>query len=345
MRLVALVLALLGATATADARVIALLFDDSGSMSGRIQLPAFGVQLLVSTLDGRAGEDRLIAARMSNVGSANAVEAIDIRTTDLQQRAIDTIAARWPVPNGGTPFQQIEMVLRRIAETQQPGEEAFFIIVTDGAFNQGGTANPLPPPPAEAMRRAFASYRPLLKGPLRVDFLLIAADDPEVVAAVEQQGIREAFLETFNGDASQGRHDISNAADLVETIKDIVARVAATDRQGQDRFIDVQGNTIAINSPLSIKRIVAVSASRANAPPAKAGAAGFPVAERIDLTSRMQRSDTRGAWAEEQDCRARHAFPAPPGAAARPLRGAVRPRAGGRLPALPDRRCLAARPA
>ena len=86
----------------------------------------------------------------------------------------------------------------------------------------------------------------------------------------------------------------------METIKDIVARVAATDRQGQDRFIDVQGNTIAINSPLSIKRIVAVSASRANAPPAKAGATGFPVAERIDLTSRMQRSDTRGAWAEER---------------------------------------------
>ena len=46
-------------THCASARVIGILFDDSGSMAPRIQLPTFGAQLLISTLDGRAGKDRL----------------------------------------------------------------------------------------------------------------------------------------------------------------------------------------------------------------------------------------------------------------------------------------------
>jgi hypothetical protein len=300
-RLVAVLLAAFFAASAAEARVIALLFDDSGSMGGRIQLPAFGAQLLVSTLDGRQGEDRLIAARMSQAGTSDPIERIDIRTTRLQQDAIDTIAKRWPVANGGTPYQQIGFLLSALEEAQQPGEEAYFIILTDGAFNQGDSAgNPLPPPPAAEMRRLFEDYKGRAKGPLRAEFVLIGADDPEVASEVERQGIRAALLETFNGSAADGRHDIMNSADLVETIKDIVARVAATDRQGQSRFTQLHGNSIAIDSPLSVKRIVAVSTGRSGSPLPQAETPAFPVAERIDLKSLMQRADGRGAWAEDR---------------------------------------------
>ena len=120
------------------------------------------------------------------------------------------------------------------------------------------------------------------------------AHDRKVVADEEQ---RRAVVAP--GNPSDGRYDISNSADLVETIKDIVARVAATDRQGQSRFTTVRGNAIAIDSPLSVKRIVAVSTGRSGSPVPKAAAPAFPVAERIDLQSLMKHPDRRGAWAED----------------------------------------------
>src|ERR1043166_7527454 len=54
----------------AAGRTIGLVFDDSGSMKHNIQLPTFGVQLLVSTLDGREGRDRLFSIRLSQFETA-----------------------------------------------------------------------------------------------------------------------------------------------------------------------------------------------------------------------------------------------------------------------------------
>ena len=54
----------LGLGLVAFAKVVGVVFDDSGSMSGQIQLPAFGVQLLLSSLDGRDGKDRVFTVQM-----------------------------------------------------------------------------------------------------------------------------------------------------------------------------------------------------------------------------------------------------------------------------------------
>ncbi len=302
MRWALFLLGLLLFTASADARVVAILFDDSGSMGGRIQLPTFGAQLLVSTLDGREGEDRLIAARMSQVASANPVQFIGIKTTRQQQQAIDEIAARWPVANGGTPYQQIELLLDAVKKIQQPDEQAFFVVLTDGLFNDNATAvsNPAPPPPAAEMAKLFEQYKSELKGPLRADFVLIGANDSDVRTGVEQQGIRAALLSTFNGTPDDGRYEVYNSADLIEAIKTIIAQVAATDRKGQSHFLKVTGNAITLDSPLSIKRIVAVAVGSQRSPPARAEQPAFPVADRIDLISRMRGADTKGGWAGEQ---------------------------------------------
>lgn len=302
MRWALFLLGLLLFTASADARVVAILFDDSGSMGGRIQLPTFGAQLLVSTLDGREGEDRLIAARMSQVASANPVQFIGIKTTRQQQQAIDEIAARWPVADGGTPYQQIRLLLDAVKQIQQPNEQAFFVVFTDGLFNNTATAisNPAPPPPGAEMAKLFEQYKSELKGPLRADFVLIGADDSDVRAGVEQQGIRAVLLSTFNGSPDDGRYEVYNSADLIEAIKTIIARVASTDREGQSRFLKVIKDAITLDSPLSIKRIVAVAVGSRRSPPARAEKPAFPVADRIDLTSRMRGVDTKGGWAGEQ---------------------------------------------
>src|ERR1043166_4584912 len=64
----------------AAGRTIGLIFDDSGSMKDNIQLPTFGVQLLVATLDGREGHDRLFSIRLSQFNDAFA------RTRSIQIR-------------------------------------------------------------------------------------------------------------------------------------------------------------------------------------------------------------------------------------------------------------------
>lgn len=294
MRLLLALLTFLVALGTAEARVVALLFDDSGSMGGRLQLPAFGAQLLVSTLDGRLGEDRLIAARMSRIESNQPIEEIAIETPAAQQKAIDAIATRWPVAKGGTPYQQIELLLAAIARIQKPGEEAFLIIFTDGVFEPQESL----PPPA-AFKPLFEGYKGRMPGPLRAEFMLIDAGTGDLLANVEAQGVRSALLETFNGDAREGRHDVTNSTDMIEAVKDIVARVASTDRRGQNRFLKRSGTSIAIDTPLSIRRIVVVATAGADDPPSRPGATAFAATARTELVARMRGADTKGRWAGE----------------------------------------------
>lgn len=306
MRWVAVLFALLMAIQTADARVVAILFDDSGSMAGRRQLPAFAAQLLVSTLDGRPGEDRAIAGRMSQlIELGRPFEEIAIGTTAAQQASIDAIARDWPADSKlGTPFEQMGILLEEIANIRRPDEEAFLIVITDGEF-QGSGQSDTPPSEAEA-RSLFAARKQALKGRLRAEFILIGANDPDssgtepVKALVERQGIRKALLETFNDDARKGSYDIDDSATLVEVVKDVVARVASTDRTGQRRFVNVSGNSVAIDTPLSVKRIVAVATGSEALPPAQALNPTFKVDGRSELSSRMLGTDRRGGWQNEK---------------------------------------------
>ena len=48
-----------GLVQTAEAKLVAVVFDTSGSMEQRYQLPGFGMKLLAATIDGRVGFDRL----------------------------------------------------------------------------------------------------------------------------------------------------------------------------------------------------------------------------------------------------------------------------------------------
>jgi hypothetical protein len=301
----------------AAARVVGIVFDDSGSMTHYIQSPTFGVQLLLSTLDGRAGNDRVFTVRLSEImrafGTPNGLslppggvtagnvaawlrngrgpvgrqEAIG--TEDLHQRTINDIATNWPHAVSNTPYEAIEVMLDRLTTEVQDGEEAFLVILTDGEFSD--------PPDVNRVRQSYARYWDRLmarKARLTVEFLLIAPSRPELVGLVDQQGVRGLLLEMFNGAAdgsAGGRYDITNLGDLQEALKDIIARVWSIDRRQQAHLIKPGGSGIAFETPLSVTRLIAVGTALdpARAPRLTPVPAG--VVETRHLTSMMRLPD------------------------------------------------------
>ncbi|QLQ20056.1 MAG: VWA domain-containing protein [Exiguobacterium profundum] len=151
-----------------EARVVAILFDTSGSMESIYRLPAFGMQLLAGTLDGRAGADRLLTLNFDTyanegysfeaLGPANlphlppvlreAVRTYEISSQATHQSALDGIGAdfRAEDANRGTPYGPIEIILGEAARAARPGEEVVIVVISDGEYNDdalaGGHAKP-----------------------------------------------------------------------------------------------------------------------------------------------------------------------------------------------------------
>lgn len=294
--LFALMVTLILVGGSAQARVVAILFDDSGSMAQKIQLPAFAAQLLVASLDGRGGRDRLVTARMNLAGALRTIELQDIGTLDAQRELIDRIATDWPRPDGGTPYEQLPRLLEAIRELQQPGEEAFLIVLTDGAFE--------PEPNASASAQQFSELLATLPGPLRVEYVLIGPDQPSTLDAaltvgevVKRQGIRDVLLGTFNRDPGRGRHDVADALGLTEAIRDIVASTSSTNRADLERFLERGPKDIRIRSPLSIRRVVTIATAEMGATLERPDTAALSPRETYALTSRMLEPDRAEAWA------------------------------------------------
>jgi hypothetical protein len=293
--------------APADARIVALLYDDSGSMARKDNLPSFGAQLLVSTLDGRTGEDKLLTAVMSHLLRSGDLEGSiteeNISATDLQRQLIGRISGSWKaINNSGTPHNQIEGLIRRIATLQADGEEAFLIILTDGSFSEtSGNGDRLLPTP-EQFRGALLDLKPLLKGPLRVEFVLMGPDqvDPQgqrLGAIVEAQGVRRALLDVFNDDPQAGRIDVSSAEDLTEAFKQVIARIASTDVASQQDYIERGRDAITVKSPLAIRRLISISlANRSPQPLAQPQSGSIPVTDSFVLSSAMPGIDEASGW-------------------------------------------------
>ena len=280
---------------SAQARIVAILFDDSGSMRRKIQLPAFGVQLLFSTFQTGRSDDRFLVSRMSNHDRFDAVETISFERKEDQKRFLTTIKKRWPERQGKTtPYIQIELLLARIESMQLPGEEAHLIIFSDGDFSGGN-------PPGNVAREWYSQIKNRLKGPLNVEYLLIGPGSETTISdrkpktvgeIVEEQGIRRALLSVFNGDASKGRRDVENAGDMLEAIKDIVASASSIDRTAMEKKISRSGKTLTINSPLSIHRIVTVATTNHDDTLPKLLSTSPQNGEAKSLSSGMQHPDT-----------------------------------------------------
>ena len=145
VRLAAL-LALWLATATvfaipAEARVVGIVFDDFGSMVSRIQVPTFGAQLLVSTLDGHADQDRLFTLRLSQVLAALGSHG---QLTNLPPGGVTADSVRGWLAQARAP------ALTEVPLASQAQQQAVLVILTDGKFE--------PDPDAARAAGSFRRY-------------------------------------------------------------------------------------------------------------------------------------------------------------------------------------------
>ncbi len=284
------VLCLCLGTISAEARIIALLFDTSGSMKRHFNLPSYGVRLLAGTIDGRAGFDQLLVMNfnhystnyglsfpsteiLSRYAGADVSQIVDIKITNgvEHQKKVKDLEDVFKSSDAGTPYGPIEVMLDRIVRelvVAPDGEEVVFVVVSDGSYHdktddfKGGRQ-------VSYMRRQFEDFKERIEevgGALRAEFLLIDVDGAQE-EKVRDQRVRDTLLEVFNGrqrDAQgqlAGARTVSSPNQLWEALKDIIATVAGTDREAQHSFVRYSGQAIEVESPLSISRMVIVSSS------------------------------------------------------------------------------------
>lgn len=291
LRSIIAVLIVLIVPAAASARVIGIVFDDSGSMAPRIHLPTFCVQLLASTLDAGSGKDRLLTIRLSQL-SGGVVEE-NIGTPEALQRTVENIRRSWARAHGGTPYAPIELMLQAIVQRLKPEEIGTLVILTDGQIDR--------PPPFAEMQRAFARLKQELdakRASIDVEFMLIAVGpDRDVVRrAVNDQRVRAALLEQFNGNRQErdgrlvGEHEVTDIRDLFDNMKKIVARISGTDVARIGAYVSYSNNTVTIDTPLSVTRMVSV-VKAVNAEPRNGEARGFRPSQTFRVGSGMDAQD------------------------------------------------------
>lgn len=282
----------------ADAKTVAVLFDTSGSMEPRFQLPSFGARMLAATIDGRAGFDRLLVMNFNEYFTRwnSTIPDIDASMASGPAPDIDQIVAGLPnaiadlsvtsgrdhkslmarlertfqyVGSTSTPYGPIEVMLERLVQDATPGEEAVFILVTDGGYDLGDLfANGALVPHMRARFEAVQERLTAKGATLSVQYLFIDQQGgSELRQTVREQGVRDTLLEVFNGDAREGSKYVSSAEELWEALQDIIAEVSDKDRDAQADFIDYSGNTISLSTPLSISRVVIVSTGQRGAVP------------------------------------------------------------------------------
>jgi hypothetical protein len=274
-----------------EARVVGVVFDDSGSMKSRIHLPTFGVQMLTSTLDTQSGRDVLLTLRLSKTG-AGVVEE-NIASTSALQTTIDNIRREWANADGGTPYQPIESMMQRMVQKLRPGETGTLFILTDGQIDR--------PPAVPEMQRKFDAFKQELdakKAAINVEFMLIAVgtDRETVRKAVAEQKVRETLLERFNGNRRdpQGRllgdHEVTDIRDLFNIMKEIVARISETDVSRIGNYVSYAGNSVTVTTPVSVVRIVSI-AKAINVPPPVIERRNFEPSASFSIGSRMAQAD------------------------------------------------------
>lgn len=314
---------LAGFPSSPHARVVGIVFDDSGSMRANIHLPTFGVQLLVSTLDGRDGRDRLLTTRLSEfvrafgrervvtgeyrpilpIGSGavtpdNVEELIrtanrdlitheSIYTEALLRSRIESIAKSWPTNFMHTPYEPIEILLHALTNEIREDEEAFLIIFSDGAFYDG--IDGMVPTPQQ-LRVSYSAYKERFKGSLRVFFLLTLNGGDDTRRLVDQQGVRDALIETFPG--SKG-YEVADFDSLLQAMFEIIGEVSSTDAATSGDIVEFRGREVSLSLPFTVRRIISLSVGEESGQIPQLTETDFSVGLRLDLAPRMLKGDNQ----------------------------------------------------
>ena len=280
--------ALVACVQAAEAKLVAIVFDTSRSMEPYYQLPSFGMELLAATIDGRVGFDRLwtlnfnyftdncsyvvpgsVTRAQMNCDMSGQVRKFDVTDQGQHQSMVNSFSRDFAPLASGTPYAPLEIMLDEIAAGASDGEEVVLVVVSDGLYHQSDTGTDfdggvyIP-----QMQQSFAALREKIAArgvTLSVEYLFIDASGG-AEAKVREQGVRDTLLQVFNGDQAKGAWHVTGKDRLWDALTQIIARVSGTDREAQRPFITYGGSKIAVQTPLSISRLVIVSTGQVGRP-------------------------------------------------------------------------------
>ena len=273
----ALVLAFISASLTVALaktnKLVGVVFDNSGSMEGRTNMPVFGIQMLAASLtrsDRLYGmtfkQFRAVSGGRTDVDDATLADPSRLRSymtpfplTDAsaQQNAINAIK-RWAIqPNVNTPFAPVLIMLTFLAQSATPDDDVHLFIFTDGGFNDPVNLGVL------EQRINLLKQNTKAKS-LSVHFLAFVADRSERDLIVNQ-GIASLLDRTINTNKIGNFDYVFYATDFASLRKqmvNIVSRISETEPEQAQLAASIvkrSGNKIVVNAPVTITKIIVVS--------------------------------------------------------------------------------------
>ncbi len=279
---------LLGVGAPAQARVVGLVFDDSGSMSGKFHKASFAAQLVVGALDE---SDRLFVVRLNGDRGRITEVASKQRASYLQDMRVN-----WQA-DGGTPYQPLQRMLEKLVDATPETEDAALLVFTDGAFGDA--------PPA-GLAQDYETLRARFPGR---NFQVFFISLPGESIAVD---VRGALLTAFNGSPRAGATEIERAGEIVPGLRDVVSILVGADPVESERFLRRDGAKLGFELPFSVRRLVILTSGDQQKAPARWRSSSFALARDPPLQYEPQMREPDPG--EQQRLRARiaHLTPAAP---------------------------------
>ncbi len=266
-----LLIALLLACAAADARVVGLVVDDSGSMSRSYQKALFAAQLLVAAMHE---DDGVFVARLN--GGDGAVEVIG---EGARAQFLARMQRDWPEDwqsNGETPFAPVLGMLERLVADTAADEDAALLLFTDGNFS--GL-------PAD-LAGALDGLKSRLRGrSLAVRFVSLPGEPPDA-------RMRATLLGVFNGAPDAGASTIETADQVVPGLRAVITELAGGDPADAGAFIARAGREVRFRLPFGVTGLVLLAAGDSTQAPAGVVDTSFALAaDPLLLEPAMTRPD------------------------------------------------------
>ncbi|MFZ7111970.1 MAG: hypothetical protein ACOWYE_09835 [Desulfatiglandales bacterium] len=264
----------------AEARVVGLVVDDSGSMANRFETPLYATQIIISILNT---QDRCFVTRLSAKG--------DIQEVDLAHRNehMKSMRNHWYArQNVRTPYSPLDRMLERLVEVTEKGESASLLVVTDGHFTDEV-------PSAATLFRRYEDLRKKFRGEsLQAFFVAFAprgSDGDGVLAEIREQKVSENLLKVFNGREDVGSVTVREGRELYRALMDIIAQMVGVDPRKSEDFISHQDNVLKLHTPFTVSRLVIISTGSGASKAASVAGESIRTRERDVYHASMRKTD------------------------------------------------------
>lgn len=217
----------------AQARTIALVYDDSGSMAsgGRWLYANYALQILTGLL---SSDDALWVVRMSRPD-----KGVQVNPADAQAEILKMRAQRQPVQGVSTPYQTVRTAMAAIEKSGD--SDSWLIMVSDGGFNDA---------PDESTLHAEIP-RFIEKTGAKTLFLIIGEKEADVAQVIAQPAVRiweklaqTAVLKAIGKD------------DVVEQLRRIASAMTSRTREGEGLSVVRTGDrSLTLRTPFPLKRL------------------------------------------------------------------------------------------